>query len=107
MLAVIVVPIGLVTQVFNTTANSHLQLTAGPELRGRVMSLYALVFIGGLPVGGPVMGWITDRVGPRGGVFIAGAIAVVAAAIVWRCLTTADRRQSRSRAAAKSSVVGD
>lgn len=82
VLAVIMPAIGLMTQVFNTTANSHIQLTADPAMRGRVMSLYVLVFIGGLPIGGPVTGWITDRIGARGGVFVGGAIAMLAAGAV-------------------------
>ena len=46
-------------------ANTTIQLTAAPEMRGRVMALYAIAFLGSTPIGGPIVGWISQQFGPR------------------------------------------
>ena len=48
-------------------------------MRGRVMALYGLVFLGSTPVGGPFVGWVAEQFGPRAGLAVGGAAAVVAA----------------------------
>ena len=57
-------------------------------MRGRVMALYALVFLGSTPLGGPLIGWISQQWGARSGLFVGGAVSLVAAAAaalsVWR-----------------------
>ncbi|MBW3668171.1 MAG: MFS transporter, partial [Actinobacteria bacterium] len=50
-----------------------------PAMRGRVMALYALVFIGSTPVGGPLIGWVSEELGPRFGLALGGVASVVAA----------------------------
>jgi MFS family permease len=70
------VVLGLVSIVFMITANTTLQLTARPEMRGRVMALYAVVFLGGTPVGAPLAGWTAEWLGPRWGLAFGGVIAV-------------------------------
>ena len=52
------VPTGLVVLMFTTAANSAIQLGSAPEVRGRVMGLYMLVFLGGAPLGSPLVGWV-------------------------------------------------
>jgi len=74
------VPMGAFSMVFIATANSTLQLTSRHEMRGRVMTLYALVFLGSTPIGGPLIGWISQQWGPRAGLFLGGALSLVAAA---------------------------
>ena len=72
---------------FMTTANALLQLGSEPAMRGRVMALYALVFLGTTPLGGPVVGWVAERFGPRAGLAVGGVAAVgaaVAGAVVFR-----------------------
>lgn len=69
---------------FFSTANARIQLVAAGELRGRVMALYALVFLGTTPVAAPLVGWLVQRFGPQvvlggGGVLAAVAVAVVLA----------------------------
>jgi MFS family permease len=49
-------------------------------MRGRVMALYGLLFLGSTPVGGPLLGWISQRWGPRAGLALGGAFTLVAAA---------------------------
>jgi len=82
------VPMGVFSMTFIATANSTLQLTARHEMRGRVMALYALVFLGSTPIGGPIIGWISQQWGARAGLFVGGALSLVAAAAaawsVWR-----------------------
>ncbi|MEC3994749.1 MFS transporter [Actinacidiphila sp. DG2A-62] len=78
--AALLVPIGVFGLTFNTTANASVQLATDPVMRGRVMSLYMMVFVGGTPVGGPVMGWVTDTYGARVG-FLSGGLVSAAAAV--------------------------
>jgi MFS family permease len=82
MFAALLVPIGVFGLTFNTTANATVQLASDPVMRGRVMSLYMMVFVGGTPIGGPLMGWVTDTYGARIGFLSGGLIAAAAAACV-------------------------
>ncbi|GAA2386166.1 MFS transporter [Streptomyces glaucosporus] len=79
LFAALMVPIGVIALTFNVTANSTVQLASDPAMRGRVMSLYMMVFMGGTPIGGPLMGWITDAYGARTGFLAGGLISAVAA----------------------------
>ena len=54
---------GLAAFAFIATANSTLQLTARSEMRGRVMALYAIAFLGTTPIGSPLVGWIARDAG--------------------------------------------
>ena len=69
---------GLFSIAFIATANATIQLTAEPSMRGRVMSLYAIAFLGSTPIGAPLMGWISDTTSPRVALVIGAASAVVA-----------------------------
>jgi MFS family permease len=60
--------------------NSSLQLAASPAMRGRVMSLYSIVFMGSTPIGAPLIGWLAQTTSPRAGLLLGGAAALVAAA---------------------------
>jgi MFS family permease len=74
---VLLVPMGFVSMVFMITGNSTLQLTSRPDMRGRVMALYGIVFLGSSPIGGPIAGWAAEQLGPRGALALGGAIAVL------------------------------
>ncbi len=74
--------VGLVGMTFNNTANTTVQLACAPEMRGRVMGVYMLVFTGGTPIGGPLIGWVTETYGARIGLFAGGAVAALAAGVV-------------------------
>jgi MFS family permease len=82
LFAVLLVPIGVFSLTFNTSANASVQLATEPVMRGRVMSLYMMVFVGGTPIGGPIMGWVTDNYGARVGFLSGGLVAAAAAATV-------------------------
>jgi MFS family permease len=79
---VMLVPTGLAVITFTTTANSTTQLATAADMRGRVMGLYLLVFLGGAPLGAPMVGWIADQFGPRLSVVSGGLISVAASAAV-------------------------
>jgi len=76
------VGIGAATLVFLTGANSLVQMTANLRLRGRVMSLYMLVLLGGQAIGGVVTGRITEALGPRTAMFIAGLVPTTATIVI-------------------------
>jgi MFS family permease len=73
------VPTGLLILMFTTTANSTTQLGTTPTVRGRVMGLYMLVFLGGAPLGSPMVGWAAEQFGARTSLIAGGVISAVAA----------------------------
>jgi len=73
---VLMVPLGVAAMLFAITANSTLQLNSRPDMRGRVMALYGVVFLGSTPIGAPIVGWIGEHVGPRAGFLVAGVAAL-------------------------------
>ncbi|MBK5117677.1 MAG: MFS transporter [Thermoleophilia bacterium] len=58
--------------IFAASINSGLQLAAAPEMRGRVMALYSVVFLGSTPIGGPLSGWLGEAVSPRASLLVGG-----------------------------------
>ncbi|MGH2754854.1 MAG: MFS transporter, partial [Actinomycetota bacterium] len=79
VLAMLLVPIGAASITFIATANAMLQLNSSPAMRGRVMALHGLVFLGSTPVGGPTIGWISETFGARAGLASGGLICLLAA----------------------------
>ena len=73
--------VGAASIGFLATGNSTLQLVARPEMRGRVMALWTVAFLGTTPVGGPIAGFVAAHAGPRWALALGGAAALVAAAI--------------------------
>ena len=74
-------PVGAASVIFAASVNSFLQLAVAPHMRGRVMALYSVVFLGSTPIGGPLMGWIAGSAGPRAALALGGLVALGAA--VW------------------------
>jgi MFS family permease len=70
-------PLGVASIVFFVTANSTLQLTARADMRGRVMALYGIVFLGTTPIGAPISGWVGQHANPRIAFAAGGIIALV------------------------------
>jgi len=81
VLAVLLVPTGAAVLTFTTTANSLVQLGSSPEVRGRVMALYVLVFLGGTPIGAPVIGAVAQAAGPRSSLLVGGLVCAVSAVV--------------------------
>ena len=75
LFALALIPVGLSALTALTTANAMVQLSVDPAMRGRVMALYMAIFMGGTPLGAPVIGWIGEVWGPRWTIGI-GTIAV-------------------------------
>ena len=73
--------VGWGSVVFLSTGNSTLQLEAAPSMRGRVMALWAVAFLGSTPVGGPLIGWIVAVASARIGLAVGGIACLVAAGI--------------------------
>ncbi|TGO05807.1 MFS transporter [Serinibacter arcticus] len=83
--ALAAIPVGFCTLTMLTAANAYVQMSTAPEMRGRVMSLYLMVFLGTTPLGSPLVGWVAEAWGARWSVGI-GAIAsivVALAAMLW------------------------
>ena len=80
--SLLLVTVGVASLLFLTAANSLVQMSSNMGIRGRVMSLYVLVLLGGQAVGGPLMGWVVERFGVHTGMVIAGGVPAVAAVVV-------------------------
>lgn len=74
--------VGLAGMLFIATANSTVQLNASPLMRGRALSLFTLVLLGSTPIGGPVIGWISQTWSPRVALGVGGAATLFAATLI-------------------------
>ena len=81
---VLIFPMGAASIAFIATANATLQLRAEPSMRGRVMALYAIAFLGTTPIGSPLVGWISQAASPRAALAAGGTATVVASLITRR-----------------------
>lgn len=102
----VLLPMGVVSMVFMITGNSTLQLRSRANMRGRVMALYGMVFLGGTPIGAPIAGWVADRFGPRAGIALGGLIAVATGLVGLWMLARLRLRRPRVAAAKRPEVVG-
>jgi predicted MFS family arabinose efflux permease len=92
--------LGFASIAFMIVGNTTLQLAAEPTMRGRVMSLYSVVFLGSTPIGAPIAGWMGEHLGPRTGLLAGGLVALLASLItVWVL------RRARSRDGAEATLV--
>ena len=86
--------LGLVNLGFQAMANASVQLAATAELRGRIMGLYMLVFIGGTPIGAPIIGAITNHFGPRAGMAVCGVVPALGAVVMAAALARRRREMT-------------
>jgi MFS family permease len=75
-------PTGAFAIFFASTANAHMQLWSAPRFRGRVMAVYTMLAMGTTIVGGPLMGWVSQRWSARAGLGAAGAATLGTAAVL-------------------------
>ncbi len=75
-------PTGLTVISLSTAANASIQLSTPAEMRGRVMGIYMLVFLGGAPLGAPMTGWLAQEFGTRMAMAAGGIVSAVAAVAV-------------------------
>lgn len=80
--SVLLVCIGVGNLLFITAANSLVQMSSNVQIRGRVISLYILVLLGGQALGGPLMGWIVEALGPHVAMAVSGLVPAAAAVVV-------------------------
>lgn len=81
--------VGACSVTFLALGNATLQLSSEPSMRGRVMSLWSVAFLGSTPVGGPLVGFIGGELGARYGLGIGGVAALLAALYGWSRLRQA------------------
>ena len=72
--------LGLASITFIVSSTAIVQLRSAPEMRGRVLALQAMLFLGSTPVGGPIVGWVADHFGARYSVGLGAVAALVAGA---------------------------
>jgi MFS family permease len=100
LFAILLVAVGISAQSFTTTANSTVQLSTDPAMRGRVMSILFAVALGGTPIGAPFVGWVADTWGARWGLGVGAAAGIAAAGVALYYLLRYRHRDSGSSDAA-------
>jgi MFS family permease len=88
LFALALIPVGLSALTLMTAANATVQITTDPAMRGRVMALYLAVFMGGTPIGSPIIGWVGETFGARWTILLGGLVtlATALAAVAWLVL---------------------
>jgi MFS family permease len=76
--AVALAVVGLASQTMMTTANGAVQLSTPAPVRGRVMAIYMAIFMGGTPIGAPIVGWVANEFGPRWALGVGAASGILA-----------------------------
>ena len=93
--ALVFVGYGSIT--FNSMAKTVLQLAAKPTMRGRVMALWGLAWLGSTPIGGSIVGWIGQDAGARWALVVGGLPTVLCGLLALPALTRIDRRRAAAR----------
>lgn len=85
LFALSLIPVGVAVMTVLTSANAYLQTSVPEQMRGRVLSLYLVVLMGGTPLGAPVIGWVAAELGPRWSLLGGGALTVACTvlAVAW------------------------
>lgn len=88
LFAIALIPVGLSALTLMTAANSTVQLATAPHLRGRVMAVFMAVFMGGTPLGSPIIGWVGQEFGARWTILVGSFAALLTAsgAAAWMVL---------------------
>jgi MFS family permease len=87
--------LGLTALTMITAANAAIQLRVAPELRGRVMALYMMIFMGGTPLGSPVVGWVGEAFGARWTLIGGGAVTVLGTVVAVAVFAWSRRQESK------------
>jgi MFS family permease len=90
--------VGAASVAFQSTGNSTLQLASAPHMRGRVMALWAVAFLGSTPIGGPIAGFVSQHLGGRAGLAL-GAVACLVAAVLTAAVARREQRKTSAAAA--------
>jgi len=89
---------------FNSLAKTTLQLAAVPSMRGRVMALWSVAWLGSTPIGGPIVGWIGQSFGARWSLVVGGLAAVAAGLLGYASLKRIDQRALASSSAGSGDI---
>jgi MFS family permease len=81
---VVLIPTGALSIALVSTANSFLQTNSSQEMRGRVMSLYAIAFLGTTPIGAPLVGVVIRYTNPRVGILLGAVVTLITGAFLVR-----------------------
>ncbi|GAB3647833.1 MFS transporter [Glycomyces tarimensis] len=90
---ILLVPTGFAMVYFAQAANQRVQMGVSGDFRGRVLSLYLLVFLGSTAVFAPLVGWVCELAGARAGLWLGGGVSIVAAALAYTAKHLRLRRQ--------------
>lgn len=93
----LLIPTGLASVTVTITANALTQLHAEPRMRGRVLSIYFLVLLGGTPLGAPLVGLASDALGARSSLILGGLASALSASLLTAWITARTHRASRRR----------
>jgi MFS family permease len=102
---VVLLFVGYGSITFNSYAKTALQLAARPEMRGRVMALWALAWQGSTPIGGPLVGWIAQATDPRWSLVAGGIPTLLCGILAWPALTRIDRKAAAVAIAPDQAIV--
>jgi len=91
--AAALVVIGAAALTFANATNGLMQLSTEPAMRGRVMALRVGVALGGTPIGAPMVGWVSDHLGPRWALGVGAASGFAAAIVAALCLMNGRTRR--------------
>jgi MFS family permease len=94
---VVLLFVGYGSITFNSYAKTALQLAAAPHMRGRVMALWGLAWMGSTPIGGPIVGWVGEVLGARWSLLIGGVPTLVVGLVSYPMLARLDRARSAVR----------
>jgi MFS family permease len=89
---VVLLFVGYGSITFNSYAKTTLQLAARPEMRGRVMALWGLAWMGSTPIGGPLVGWIAQATNPRWALIVGGVPTILCGILALPALTRIDHK---------------
>ena len=99
------VPVGFTSIFLISGSSAAVQLTSDPSMRGRVLALLAMLFLGSTPIGSPIIGWISDVSNPRMGIAIGGVATAIATAWTARRMRSRDVRPAAAEPGAREPIA--
>ncbi len=81
LFAIALMVVGVASQTLMTTANSTVQLSTDPAMRGRVIAILMAVIMGGTPIGAPIIGWVANTYGPRAAMGVGASAGLISACV--------------------------
>jgi MFS family permease len=103
--AIALIPVGLSSLTLMTTANAAVQLGTEPGMRGRVMAIYIAIFMGGTPVGSPLIGWVGQTFGARWTLLLGGLVSLLVGAVALLLAPRVRRRAAVERGLREQGAV--